>query len=88
MSTFFLGAALVSIAWGVIAAIRIASFLSARGHKISFIFFRLMIIKYVHDYQVITSSENENGHAGIWFYVYITAMNLALIFAVIGMLLR
>ena len=47
-----------------------------------------MIIKYIHDYQVITSRENESGHAGPWFYVYITAMNLALIFAVIGMLLR
>ncbi len=88
MSTLFLAAALVSIAVGIVSAIKIASFLSARGHKISFIFFRMMIIKYVHDYQVITSSENENGHAGPWFYVYITAMNLALIFAIIGMILR
>jgi hypothetical protein len=88
MSTLFLGAALVSVAWGVISAIKIAAFLSARGHKISFVFFRIMIIKYVHDYQVITSRENENGRAGPWFYVYITAMNLALIFAVIGMLLK
>lgn len=88
MSSFFLAAAIVSIAWGVISAIKIAAFLSARGHKISFVFFRMMIIKYVHDYQVITSSENENGHAGPWFYVYITAMNLALIFAIVGMLLR
>lgn len=88
MSTLFLAAALVSIAVGIVSAIKIASFLYARGHKISFIFFRMMIIKYVHDYQVITSSENENGHAGPWFYVYITAMNLALIFAIIGMILR
>jgi hypothetical protein len=88
MSGIFLALALASLAWGVVSAIRIAAFLSARGHKISFLFFRLMILKYIHDYQVITSRENENGHAGPWFYAYITAMNLALVFAIVGMILR
>jgi len=88
MSEIFLTLALISLAGGVVSAIKIASFLSSRGHRISFIFFRLMILKYIHDYQVITSGENENGHAGPWFYAYITAMNLALVFAIVGMLLK
>ena len=86
MSTFFLVLAIISVAWGLVSSIGIVSFLMARGHKINFIFIRLLIIKYVHDYQVITT--REDGHPGPWFYSYITAMNLALIFAVIGMLLR
>jgi hypothetical protein len=86
MSTFFLAMALISVVWGIVSSIMIASFLSNRGHKISIFFFRLMILKYIHDYQVITTQEN--GHPGPWFYSYITAMNLALIFAIIGMILR
>ena len=86
MSTFFLVLAIISVAWGIVSSIGIVSFLMSRGHKINFIFIRLLIIKYVHDYQVITTEED--GHPGPWFYSYITAMNLALIFAVIGMLLR
>jgi hypothetical protein len=88
MSNIFLTLALIALAWGVVSAIKIAAFLSSREHRISFLFFRLMILKYIHDYQVITSGENENGHAGPWFYSYITAMNLALVFAIIGILLR
>jgi len=88
MSDVFLALALVSLAWGAVSAIKIAAFLSSRGHRISFLFFRLMILKYIHDYQVITSGENENGHAGPWFYAYITAMNLALVFAIVGMILK
>lgn len=86
MSTVFLAIALISVAWGIVSSIKIVSFLSARGHKINFIFIRMLIIKYVHDYQVITTEEN--GHPGPWFYSYITAMNLALIFAIIGMILK
>jgi hypothetical protein len=86
MSTLFLALAIISVVWGIVSSIKIAGFLSNRGHKISIVFFRLMILKYIHDYQVITTKEN--GRPGPWFYSYITAMNLALIFAIIGMLLR
>ena len=86
MSVFFLAIALLSGLWGIVSAIRIAVFLSARGHKISFIFFRLLIPKYVHDYQKITTQEN--GRPGPWFYSFITAMNLALLCAIIGLSLR
>ena len=88
MSGVFLALALISLAWGIVSSIRIVSFLMARGHKINFFLFKLMIIKYIHDYQIITSREDENGRAGPWFYSYITAMNLALFFAVIGLILR
>ncbi len=88
MSTVFLAAALISVFWGIVSSIKIVSFLMSRGRKINFFLLKLMIIKYVHDYQIITSSENENGHAGPWFYSYVTSMNLALVFAIIGLILK
>ena len=86
MSNVFLVMALVSVFWGIVSSIKIVSFLMSRWHKINFFLYRLMIIKYVHDYQVITTEEN--GSAGPWFYSYVTSMNLALVFAIIGMILK
>ena len=85
MSTFFFAAAIVAVVWGIVSSIKIVSFLMARGKKINFFLIRLLIIKYVHDYQVITTEEN--GQPGPWFYSYITSMNLALVFAIIGLIL-
>ena len=86
LSNVFLALALVSVFWGIVSSIKIVSFLQSRGKKINWFLIRLLIIKYVHDYQVITTEEN--GQPGIWFYSYVTAMNLALVFAIIGLLLR
>ena len=86
MSNIFLGLALVSVFWGIVSSIKIVSFLQSRGKKINFFLIRLLIIKYVHDYQVITTEEN--GQPGPWFYSYVTAMNLALVCAIVGLLLR
>ena len=86
MSEIILGLAIVSVFWGVVSAIVIASFLSRRGHKISFLFFRLLILKYIHQYSEITTKEN--GKPGFWFYSYIISMNLALILAIVGLALK
>ncbi len=86
MSTVFLAAAIICAGWGIISQIKIVNFLSARGHKINFFLIRLLIIKYVHDYRVITTEEN--GRAGPWFYSYVTAMTLTIVFAVAGIILR
>ena len=86
LSNIFLGIALVSAVWGIVSAIVIASYLSGRGIKINILFFRIMILKYIHQYYEITSKEN--GKPGPWFYSYIGAMNIALFAAIIGMLLR
>ncbi len=86
MSMFFFIPALVSAIFGVVFMIMIASFLSNRGIKINYIFFRLYIIKYIHQYRKITMEEN--GKPGNLFYPYIVSMSLALVLAVIGMILR
>ncbi len=86
MLEVILGLALICIAWGVVSAIAIASFLSKRGHKLSFLFFRILILKYIHQYAKIT--KEETGKRGGWFYSYIISMNLALIFAIIGLIIK
>jgi hypothetical protein len=78
--------ALLSVAWGVVSAIVIASFLSQRGIKINILFFRILILKYIHQYYQIT--ESEDGRPGPWFYSYVVSMNLALFLAIIGLILR
>ena len=86
MSMFFFIPALVSVTFGIVFMIMIVSFLSKRGIKINYIFIRLYIIKYVHQYRKITVEEN--GKPGNLFYPYIVSMSLALVLAVIGIILR
>jgi len=86
MSLFFFIPALISVIFGIVFMIMIASFLSNRGIKINYIFFRLYIIKYIHQYRKITMEEN--GKPGNLFYGFIVSMNLALVLAVIGIILK
>lgn len=86
MSYLFVALAILSALWGVVSSIVIASLLSKRGIKINFLFFRVLIFKYVHQYHQIT--KQENGKPGPWFYSYIISMNLALVFAIVGLALR
>jgi hypothetical protein len=86
MSNVFFGIAIASVVWGIVSAIAMASYISQRGYKISFLFFRLLIFKYIHQYSEITT--RESGKPGPWFYSYITSMNLALVCAIIGAVLK
>ncbi|MHC4603104.1 MAG: hypothetical protein ACYS6W_07210 [Planctomycetota bacterium] len=86
MSNLFFVLAIVSLVWGVVSAVVIAQFLSKRGINISLLFFRLLILKYIHQYHKIT--KEETGRPGPWFYSYIISMNLALIFAIVGLVLK
>jgi len=86
MSNIFFGLALACVAWGIVSSIVIASYLSNRGIKINFLFFRILILKYVHQYHEIT--KREIGRPGPWFYSYIIAMNSALVLVIIGLVLR
>jgi len=86
MSSLFFALAIVSVAWAVVSSIVISSFLSKRGVKINLLFFRILVLKYIHQYHKITVQEK--GKPGPWFYSYIISINLALICAIIGMLLN
>ena len=86
MSNLFFMIAILSAIWGIVSSLVITSFLSERGLKINFLFFRILVIKYIHQYHKITMQEN--GKPGPWFYSYILSMNLALVFAIVGIVLR
>lgn len=83
MSDLFLLLAILGVIWGVVSSIVIASFLSKRGIKINLLFFRILVLKYIHQYHSIT--RQENGKPGPWFYSYIISMNLALVFVILRM---
>jgi uncharacterized oligopeptide transporter (OPT) family protein len=86
MSDIFFILAILSAVWGIVSSIVISSFLSKRGIKINLLFFRILVLKYIHQYHRITMQEN--GKPGPWFYSYIISMNLALVFAIVGIVLK
>jgi len=86
MSNVFLVLAIVSVLCGVVSSVMIAMFLSKRGTKINYLFFRIYIFKYVNQYRKITTEEN--GKVGPLFYSLIGSFILALFLAVIGAILK
>lgn len=86
MSEIFFYLALLSVAWGIVSAIVISAYLSKRGIKINMFLFRIMVLKYIHQYHEMT--RRERGRPGPWFYSYIISMNLTLVLAIIGIVLR
>jgi len=86
MSTLFFILALIGIGCGIATSIMIASFLSKRGIKINYLFFRVLVFKYIRQYRQITMEET--GKPGVLFYSFITAWNLALVFAIVGIVLE
>jgi hypothetical protein len=86
MSYLFLLLAILCAGWGIVSSIVIASFLSKRGIKINLLFFRILVLKYIHQYHQIT--KQEHGKPGSWFYSYIISMNLALVLAILGFVFK
>jgi uncharacterized oligopeptide transporter (OPT) family protein len=86
MSNSFIVLAVLSALWGVVSSIVISSFLSRRGIKINYLLSRVLILKYIREYYRITIQEN--GRPGPWYYSYIISMNLALVLAIVGIVLK
>ena len=78
--------ALIGVACGIAASVMIASFLSKRGVRINYLFIRLFIFRYVRQYRKITMEET--GKPGALFYWFITSWNVALVFAIVGIVLE
>lgn len=83
MNDVFFTLAILSVIWGIVSSVVISLFLSQRGVKINLLFFRILVLKYIHQYHSITTQES--GKPGPWFYSYIISMNLALLLAILGM---
>ena len=86
MSNSFLILAILSALWGIASSLVIASFLSKRGVKINYPFFKVLMFKYIHQYRTITMQES--GRPGPWYYSFVVSMNLALLLTVVGIALR
>jgi hypothetical protein len=86
MSTVFFILALISVACGIATSIMIASFLSKHSVRINYLLIRLFIFRYVRQYRKITIEET--GKPGPLFYWFITSWNVALVFAIIGIVLE
>lgn len=85
-STVLIAIALIGVAWGIVSSLVITNALQKRGAKINWIFLRIMIFKYVGQYRELT--RKETGRTGSWFYSFVIAMNLTLVTAVVGLILR
>ena len=83
---FFFILAIISVICGIVFSLMITSFVSRHGIKINYVFLKLYLLKYVHQYRKITVEEN--GKPGNLFYAFIVSMNLALVFTIIGIILR
>lgn len=86
MSDILLGLALVFVGVYIVFAIMIVREVSKRGVNISFLWLRLYIIKYILEYRKLT--KEETGKVGSLYYPCIISVNLALITAIAGLLLR
>lgn len=76
-----LGLGLVCGVWAVVASLLIAADLKKRGVPVSFVWLRLLILKYLHQYSKIT--QEETGRVGPLFYHYVVPLNVALVLAIV-----
>jgi len=85
INVFFI-LAIVCVLCGVVSSVLIIAFLSKRGTKINYLLIRIYIYKYINQYRKITIEET--GKVGPLFYSFIISFILALIFAMVGVLLK
>jgi hypothetical protein len=76
-----MGLGVVCVVWAVVAALLIAADLSKRGTSVNFVWLRLMILKYLHEYSKVT--REETGRVGPLFYHYVVPLNVALVIVVV-----
>lgn len=86
MANILLALAIMFAGLFVIFSIMIVNEVSKRGIKINFFLLRLYIIKYIHQYKKIT--KQETGKIGPLYYPCIISVNLALVCAIAGFILK
>ena len=86
MANVLLGLALVFVGSFIVLSMMIVHEVSKRGVKINFLWLRLYIIIYIHQYRKLTLEES--GRIGPLYLPCIISVNLALIFAIAGLILR
>ena len=81
MSNIILIATVVFGVTFVVLAMMMVHEVSKRGVKINFLWLRLYIFKYMHQYKVLTKKETDR--VGPLFYPCIVSINLALFLALV-----
>ena len=81
MSALIIGLILVCGVWAVAASLLIARDLERRGVRVSYLWLRVMILKYLGQYRQMTLQET--GQVGSLFYHYVIPLNLALALTII-----
>ncbi len=72
--------------WGSITAGRMGRELQKRGIAVNWFLMRIQMIRWVGQYRRLTTEEQ--GRPGNLYWQFVTAMNLALVFALIAILAR
>jgi len=85
-SDIFLTIAIVCAVCGVASAIAMADALQKRGVRVNWILMRMFMPRYAVQYRDVIRAET--GRVGPWYYVFLGTINLALVTAVIGLILR
>lgn len=80
ISFLFIAMAVCCAGWAVVTTIRVYGFLRERNIPVSFLWLRLMILKYLGQYRRITLKET--GKVGPLFYHYLISVNGALLAAI------
>ena len=81
MTVAVLVVAWVCVVWAVVAALLIAADRRRRGAKVSYVWLRLFILRYLFDYRRMT--RQETGRTGLLFYHYVVPLNVALLLSII-----
>jgi hypothetical protein len=86
MTTVLVPLILACVVWAVVASILITRELEKRGISIEYLWLRVMILKYVEQYRLVT--REETGRVGSLFYHYVIPLWVALVLAVILIVYR
>ncbi len=86
MANALLISALVFVSLYVVFSMMIVHELSKRGVKINYFLLRLLLIRYISQYKQITWKET--GKIGPLYYPCVVSVNLALVLAIAGLVLR
>lgn len=81
METILIICIIVFTVLHIISSMLIFDFLKKKGEKVSFIFLRLLMFKYVNKYIEIT--RKESGKTGNLFYLWVVSINLTLAFLIL-----
>ena len=81
MSAWLICLILVCGVWAVAASLLIARDLERRGVHLSYLWLRVMILKYLSQYRQVTLQET--GQVGSLFYHYVIPLNMALVLTII-----